>query len=166
MYIRPFAHFVGYFRSRIWIKYFVIYHKEIILKKILRHRQLWEVTNQTVFSSPHRELLGEAVGEGARGENDMDRDRDAALPDSAVAYIARSKRDVAEHFGVAWSTMQPRLAGKIGVKVGWLVPYKRAAFFCSGKETSALGEEQPWPGSFKVWLFIPLADHLMAFRRG
>lgn len=38
--------------------------------------------------------------------------------DSEVAYIARSKRDVAEHFGVAWSTMQPRLVGKIGAKVG------------------------------------------------
>ena len=44
-------------------------------------------------------------------------DADAGLDDSKVAYIARSKRDVAEHFGVAWSTMQPRLVGKIGAKV-------------------------------------------------
>ena len=44
-------------------------------------------------------------------------DTDAQLHDSEVAYIARSKRDVAEHFGVAWSTMQPRLVGKIGAKV-------------------------------------------------
>lgn len=44
-------------------------------------------------------------------------DPDADRPDSEVAYIARSKRDIAEHFGVAWSTMQPRLVGKIGSKV-------------------------------------------------
>ncbi|CAM9909723.1 unnamed protein product, partial [Ectocarpus sp. 12 AP-2014] len=43
-------------------------------------------------------------------------DADASLDDSEVAYIARSKRDVAEHFGVAWSTMQPRLVGKVGGK--------------------------------------------------
>lgn len=43
--------------------------------------------------------------------------REEGIPDSDVAYIARSKRDVAEHFGVAWSTMQPRLVGKIGAKV-------------------------------------------------
>lgn len=50
----------------------------------------------------------------SRREEDVE---DVDLPDSEVAYIARSKRDVAEHFGVAWSTMQPRLVGKIGVKV-------------------------------------------------
>ncbi|CAN0390498.1 unnamed protein product, partial [Ectocarpus fasciculatus] len=43
-------------------------------------------------------------------------DADASMDDSEVAYIARSKRDVAEHFGVAWSTMQPRLVGKVGGK--------------------------------------------------
>lgn len=43
--------------------------------------------------------------------------REENVADSEMAYIARSKRDVAEHFGVAWSTMQPRLAGKIGAKV-------------------------------------------------
>lgn len=48
-------------------------------------------------------------------------DLDADLDDSEVAYIARSKRDVAEHFGVAWSTMQPRLVGKIGAKVRLLI---------------------------------------------
>lgn len=48
---------------------------------------------------------------GGRGKGERE---DA---DSEVAYIARSKRDVAEHFGVAWSTMQPRLVGKIGAKV-------------------------------------------------
>ena len=42
---------------------------------------------------------------------------DAALPDSEVAFIGRSKRDIAEYFGVAWSTMQPRLVGKISAKV-------------------------------------------------
>lgn len=53
-----------------------------------------------------------ADANGARGKGERD-DAD----DSEVAYIARSKRDVAEHFGVAWSTMQPRLVGKIGTKV-------------------------------------------------
>lgn len=51
-------------------------------------------------------------------ESSRREDADAGLPDSEVAYIARSKRDIAEHFGVAWSTMQPRLVGKIGSKVG------------------------------------------------
>lgn len=50
-------------------------------------------------------------------ESSRREDADANLPDSKVAYIARSKRDVAEYFGVAWSTMQPRLVGKIGTKV-------------------------------------------------
>lgn len=50
-------------------------------------------------------------------ENSRREDADAGLPDSKVAYVARSKRDIAEHFGVAWSTMQPRLVGKIGSKV-------------------------------------------------
>eukprot|EP00752_Nemacystus_decipiens_P009180 g8201.t1 len=62
------------------------------------------------------------MGEGVRGlsaepvDNSRAQDADANLPDSEVAYIARSKRDIAEHFGVAWSTMQPRLVGKIGSK--------------------------------------------------
>jgi len=42
---------------------------------------------------------------------------DDGLLDSEVAYSARSKRDIAEYFGVAWSTMQPRLVGKIAAKV-------------------------------------------------
>lgn len=75
-------------------------------------------TGETLFAScfwclpnTHRGLSAEPSDAARRDEADAD------LDDSEVAYIARSKRDVAEHFGVAWSTMQPRLVGKIGAKV-------------------------------------------------
>lgn len=55
--------------------------------------------------------------EGTDSTGGRGKDAGEELDDSQVAYIARSKRDVAEHFGVAWSTMQPRLVGKIGAKV-------------------------------------------------
>ncbi len=50
--------------------------------------------------------------EGSRAEYAND-----GLLDSEVAYVARSKRDIAEYFGVAWSTMQPRLVGRVAPKV-------------------------------------------------
>ncbi|CAM9862192.1 unnamed protein product [Pylaiella littoralis] len=88
---------------------------------------------EVVFHGRRRSYVAQRstmVGEGVRGlsadpvESSRREDADANLPDSKVAYIARSKRDVAEYFGVAWSTMQPRLVGKIGTKPA---PSTRAA---------------------------------------
>lgn len=70
------------------------------------------------FGAPFPSLFVASRGLSAEpAENSRREDADANLPDSKVAYIARSKRDIAEHFGVAWSTMQPRLVGKVGSKV-------------------------------------------------
>eukprot|EP00904_Undaria_pinnatifida_P007468 jgi/Undpi1/3851/HiC_scaffold_16.g07220.m1 len=79
---------------------------------------------EVVFHGRRRSFASKSgsIGDGVRGlsaeptESARRDDADAQLDDSQVAYIARSKRDVAEHFGVAWSTMQPRLVGKIGAK--------------------------------------------------